>query len=382
MDPHCGATLRRSRPRWRLFRRSIFDVDTKQLLDAAGRPPGAVDVVVGGPPCQPFSKAGQWAPSGVRGLEDPRATTLQAFLRVVQEALPRAFLLENVAGFRAVGRGGLDSFLLGVNEINKRTGARYATAHAVLDAADYGVPQHRSRLFVIGVRDNGRFVFPPARFGSVTNTTESLLPYRTAWDAIGDLPPDSNSELRVGGFFADLLPSIPEGHNYLWHTDRGGGAELFGWRRRYWSFLLKLAKCRPSWTISATPGPASGPFHWHDRRLSRLELCRLQTFPSNVCIQGGYLSALRQLGNAVPSLLAEVLAREIRVQVLGGRSTEQPPCLLPPDRSPPDEPEPYVHPDEIPAKYRSMIGKHAPHPGPRRGPGALAREALVALSGA
>ena len=59
-----------------------------------------------------------------------------------------------------------------------------------------------------------------------------------------------------------LLASIPEGQNYLWHTDRGGGlvGPLFGWRRRYWSFLLKLAKDQPSWTIQAEPGPATGHF--------------------------------------------------------------------------------------------------------------------------
>ena len=74
-----------------------------------------------------------------------------------------------------------------------------------------------------------------------------------------------------------LLPSIPEGENYLWHTNRGGGLQLFGWRTRYWSFLLKLAKSLPSWTIQAQPASAIGPFHWRSRKLTTREMCRLQT---------------------------------------------------------------------------------------------------------
>ena len=121
-------------------------------------------------------------------------------------------------------------------------------------------------------------------------------------------------DLTVRGKWADLLPSIPEGSNYLHHTDRGEGMPLFGWRRRYWTFLLKLAKNRPSWTIQAQPGPAVGPFHWSNRRLSVRELSRLQTFPDDVNIVGGKGSAQKQLGNAVPSLLAEVIGRAIRQQ--------------------------------------------------------------------
>jgi DNA (cytosine-5)-methyltransferase 1 len=166
------------------------------------------------------------------------------------------------------------------------------------------------------------------------------------------------------GKWAALLPSIPEGQNYLWHTDRGGGLPLFGWRRRYWSFLLKLAKNRPSWTIQAQPGPAVGPFHWHSRRLSARELCRLQTFPDDVTILGGLSAVQKQVGNAVPSLLAEVLARAIRTQLLGHTLPEEPPHLMPPNRGsapPPELPAP------VPVQYHTYVGDHAPHPGTGQG---------------
>ena len=165
-----------------------------------------------------------------------------------------------------------------------------------------------------------------------------------------------------------LLPSIPEGSNYLWHTPRGGGQPLFGWRTRYWSFLLKLTKNRPSWTIQAQPGPAIGPFHWKSRRLSTPELCRIQTFPDGLRFSCSRTEVQRMIGNAVPSLLAEILAQEIRAQLLGGRRTSAPPKFVPPDRGIPPSPE-QVAP--VPRSYLSLRGEHADHPGTGRGKGAM-----------
>jgi hypothetical protein len=90
-------------------------------------------------------------------------------------------------------------------------------------------------------------------------------------------PADDAQSLKVGGKWGDLLRSIPEGENYLWHTDRGGGLPLFGWRTRYWSFLLKLAKRLPSWTIQAQPGSAIGPFHWDTPNTSSPDDARSQS---------------------------------------------------------------------------------------------------------
>ena len=139
----------------------------------------------------------------------------------------------------------------------------------------------------------------------------ALEPYRTSWDALADLPERLNDkELEMTGKWADLLPTIPEGQNYLWHTDRGGGEPLFGWRRRYWSFLLKLSKRLPAWTIQAQPGPATGPFHWCNRKLSAVELCRLQTFPDGIVFQTRHADIQKLVGNAVPSALAALGARD------------------------------------------------------------------------
>ncbi|NUQ78730.1 MAG: DNA cytosine methyltransferase [Polyangiaceae bacterium] len=376
MDPDCCETLRRSRPAWAVIERSIFDVPTDEMLEAAGTRAEEIDLVIGGPPCQPFSKAGYWARGDSLRLDDPRASTLSAYLRVIEQARPRAFLLENVEGLGYAGKDeGLRLLLSGLHRINKRTKSAYKPVIQVLNAADYGVPQLRDRVFLIAARDGKEFHFPAATHQASDAEDLPLFakmvePYRTAWDALADVKPDPGEDLDVRGKWAELLPSIPEGHNYLWHTDRGGGRPLFGWRRRYWTFLLKLAKAKPSWTIQAQPGPAVGPFHWENRRLSVRELGRLQTFPDDVIFCGGRTSIQKQLGNAVPSLLAEVLGREIRTQLLKLPSLPHAPKLMPPSRTP--VPPPAKHTD-VPKKFRGLEGMHSPHPGTGQGHGARAR---------
>jgi DNA (cytosine-5)-methyltransferase 1 len=362
MDHDCCETLRANRP-WPVFEKSIFDVPTAELLEAAGRRRGDLDLVIGGPPCQPFSKAGYWAGGTTKRLDDPRAGTLDAYYRVIEEALPQAFIMENVEGLAYSKKDeGLAFVLNRIEEINKRARVRYVPSVGIIRAADVGVPQLRTRLFVVASREGTPFTFPKATH-QPDGADGDLPRYRTAWDAIGDVVPGDDEDLAMHGTWADLLPSVPEGENYLWHTERGGGEALFGWRRRYWSFLLKLAKDRPSWTIQAQPGPATGPFHWDNRRLSMRELCRIQTFPDDVQITGRYSAVHKQLGNAVPSLLAEVIGRAVRQQLLGDRIA-RPLKLLPPVRSPTPESE---GTQPVAEKYLALVGKHSPHPGTGKG---------------
>jgi DNA (cytosine-5)-methyltransferase 1 len=331
---------------------------------------GDADVLIGGPPCQPFSKSGYWVKGDTGRLGDPRSGTLGAFMRVLEDTLPRTFVLENVEGLAYAKKSeGLKLLLDWVQEINRRTRSNYQPTFRVLRAADYGVPQRRERFFMVASREGDVLQFPSSTHAANPDegtqlTLDSLEPYRTAWDALADVEPAADEDLAASGKWAELLPSVPEGENYLWHTERGGRLPLFGWRRRYWSFLLKLAKNRPSWTVQAQPGPATGPFHWDNRRLSMRELCRLQTFPDDVVIHGGRTSVQRQVGNAVPSLLAEVIGRAIRRQLLGQRVRSRRPKLLPPDRSPAPAPE---RVQSVANKFRALAGNRAAHPGTGRG---------------
>jgi len=373
MDHDCCETLRANRS-FQVFEKSIFDVPTEAMLEAARTKRGEIDLVIGGPPCQPFSKSGYWASGDTKRLADPRAGTLGAYLRVVEEALPKAFVLENVEGLAYSEKNEGLGFVLGmIDDINRRHRVQYTPSFRVLCAADYGVPQLRYRLFLVAAREGQPFTFPaPTHAPPEDDAQRSLLtlpPYRTAWDAIGDVVPGPDEDLAMRGKWARLLPSVPEGENYLWHTERGGGLPLFGWRRRFWSFLLKLAKDRPSWTIQAQPGPGTGPFHWQSRRLSMRELARLQTFPDDVNVTGNYRAVHRQVGNAVPSLLAEVIGRAVRKQLLGQRLSPGEPKLLPPVRTPVPSPEPVAR---VPKEFRALLGEHAAHPGTGKGYRAVA----------
>ena len=169
-----------------------------------------------------------------RRLDDPRADTLTAYLRVLRDTRPKAFLLENVYGLVYKGKDeGLRHLLEGIELINRQTGSNYVISWKMLNAAHFGVPQLRERVFLIGSREGVEFHFPQPTHSEAGNATlfDHREPYRTAWDAIGDLPdPLDEPSLTVGGKWADLLPTIPEGQNYLWHTNRGGGSQLFGWR--------------------------------------------------------------------------------------------------------------------------------------------------------
>ena len=367
MDHDCCETLRRNR-KWPVIERNILDVPTSEMLEAARVRRGEIDLVVGGPPCQPFSKSGYWANGDTKRLSDPRASTLGAYMRVVEEALPKAFVLENVEGLAYSEKNeGLSLVLDMIEAINRRAKVQYRPTFRVVCAADYGVPQLRYRLFLVAAREGQTFAFPTPTHspsGAEQGSVKPLPSHRTAWDALGDLPPPGDEDLAMRGKWADLLPSIPEGENYLFHTDRGGGLPLFGWRRRFWNFLLKLGKTKPSWTIQAQPGPAVGPFHWDNRRLSARELCRIQTFPDDVQITGGYRAVHKQVGNAVPSLLAEVIGRSVRTQLLGAPPARGPLRLLPPDRSPAPPP---ARPAPVPRKFRSLSGQHAAHPGTGKG---------------
>jgi DNA (cytosine-5)-methyltransferase 1 len=301
--------------------RSIVDVPTGEILERAGLRVGEAALVVGGPPCTPFSKSGYWLEYKRKG-EDPSASLLDEFARVVEEARPRAVLMENVWGLAYRNHNTVPLSRL----VDRLREAGYDLRWDVLNAADFGVPQLRKRLILYGLRGEAPPELPVPTHSGWTETRRtfdsSLRPYVTSREAIGDLEDRDDltePDERVGGRFGHLLPEVPPGENYLHFTaKRGHPNPLFAWRSRYWTFLLKLDPDRPSTTIQSQPGPYVGPFHWRDRRLRQLEVKRLQTFPDDyVVIADHRRSWQHQLGNAVPPLLAEVVSRPLVAAIRG-----------------------------------------------------------------
>lgn len=186
----------------------------------------------------------------------------------------------------------------------------------MLNAAEHGVPQARPRLFIIGVPKGERLPeHPEATHGGSWERRHSGhtdRPHVTTGEALEGLvtEPEAGEELR--GQYADLLADIPPGENYLHYTaERGHPDPRFGWRSRYWSFLLKLHPDRPSPTIQAQPGSNVGPFHWENRRLRVAEAKRLFTFPDEFEFVGSRSSVQAQLGNSVPPLLAQRVVDQV-----------------------------------------------------------------------
>lgn len=288
-------------------------VTTRDILKAGGlgsreRP----DLLIGGPPCVAFSKSGFWLDWKRDGI-DPAASLLQAYTRVLADARPRFFILENVYALTFNNRASRPAFERLLKEIEE---AGYSYKWRVLNAADYGVPQARPRLFIVGARKGEKLpdLPEPTHHGQWERrkTEGGPLPHVSTGEALEGLITEAEPEEIVRGSWGHLLPGIPPGDNYLFYTaERGHPEPLFDWRSRYWSFLLKLDPARPAPTIQAQPGPNVGPFHWENRRLRVPELRRLFTFPDDFSFVGKRISIQAQVGNSVPPLLARRVAESV-----------------------------------------------------------------------
>ncbi|MBS4727796.1 DNA cytosine methyltransferase [Mycobacterium sp. SM1] len=296
-----------------IIQKDILDTSTAEILRAAGLRKGQrPDLLIGGPPCTPFSKSGFWLEYKRSGL-DPGASLLQEYTRVLREARPKAFILENVYALTFTNKASRPALERLLREIDE---AGYDCVAKVLNAADYGVPQLRPRLFIIGAPKGKRQPkHPDATHGGSwerRSTGNIERPHVTAGEALSGLVTDSEPGEEVGGRYGALLPDIPPGRNYLHYTEELGHPNpIFKWRSRYWSFLLKLDPGKPSPTIQAQPGPNVGPFHWENRRLRVAEIKRLFTFPDEFELVGSRQSVQSQLGNSVPPLLARRVVEQV-----------------------------------------------------------------------
>lgn len=297
-----------------VIRSDILDVPTSEILRAAGlRGRARPDLLVGGPPCTPFSKSGFWLDWKRAGL-DPEASLLQAYTRVLRESRPRKFILENVYALTYNNQASKGAYERLLREIDE---AGYVYRAKVLNAADYGVPQSRPRLFVIGAEKGQPLPdHPVPTHGGAwerRHTGSRDRPHVTCGQALAGLVTEPEREEVLRGRYSHLLAGIPPGDNYLFYTaERGHPRPEFRWRSRFWSFLLKLDPDKPSPTIQAQPGSNVGPFHWENRRLRIAEVKRLFTFPDEFEFAGSRGSVQYMLGNSVPPLLARRVAEAVR----------------------------------------------------------------------
>lgn len=288
---------------------TIENIDFREVRKKYGNIAG----LVGGPPCPPFSKSRFYRTEKKRGIKDEDGfMTVSNYFRAVEELEPEFFLFENVHGFVFKPHQAALEFIESECE---RLG--YKISYEVMNAADYGVPQTRQRFICIGVKkDMEDFVFPDKSHHE-KGTGQKWV---TCGDVLNDIDIDLDEDklMQAGSRHKELLKLVPPGDNYLFFTaERNYPNPVFKWRSRYWSFLLKLSPNRPSWTIQASHSNNMGPFHWKNRFLRIQEIKRLQTFKDEYVILGNFRDQWRQIGNAVPPLLANVLAKQIKSLYFG-----------------------------------------------------------------
>lgn len=265
-------------------------------------------ILIGGPPCQPFSKAGYWIGNKSRkGIDDPR-NMIGEYFRVIQELKPDGFLLENVESLlHPTNRVAVEY----ISEKIEYLGYHYKLIRA--NAVDYGVPQKRKRIFFIASKRKFQNPEPTKTHGSEEERliNPSLNHHERVVDWIDKFDSSKYFEREEvadhGTYFKELV-NVPPGKNYIALTAQAGYPNpVFVAQKRFWSFLLKLHPNEPSWTIAAQPGPWVGPFHWKNRRLRVPEIAALQTFPEDYNFVGTRRSIQKQIGNAVPPLLGKAM---------------------------------------------------------------------------
>ena len=331
-DPRHVQTYKRNFPGTKVFVSDLAKTNGSRLSKLAGLNGQSIDVLFGGPPCQGFSFIGK------RQLDDPRNALLYDFARLIRELSPRYFVLENVPGLVS---GEAIAYLESFVRRTKRAGYAVAEPIAALNASDFGVPQRRKRIFIIGARKAEALPSYP----EVNSETASRV---TVWDAIGDLPCVDKfphllrddvvrSHLGKPSHYAAILRGeAPDQHDKskrrnAYHDGLTGCARTRHSPKTVARFAAteagksepvsrfhRLAKEGISVALRAGTGPERGsfmaprPIHpVYPRCITVREGARLHSFPDTFLFDSTRWHAFRQIGSSVPPFLARAVAYAI-----------------------------------------------------------------------
>ena len=276
-----------------------------------------IGLVVGGPPCQGFSVFGKRRFVNTQGYDphtDPRNKLVYAYLDIVKKLNPRWIVMENVPGLASLDDGlFLEALLLEIRSIG------YPNAEArILNAADYGVPQLRKRLLIIGNRTGHIIPWPKKKFFNEPEEWQDR--YRTVGEAISDLSDEQSYKLHTSHVPMNHKPLLVERYKLIPEGGKLNPEELpehlqVGYRtdkvKNFSHVFKRLHRDRPSLTM--VPGHNAFPIHpWLNRALTVREAARIQTFPDNIKFAGPRQEQCIQVGNAFPPLLAEIIGNLIR----------------------------------------------------------------------
>lgn len=286
-------TYRKNFPQHHVLQQDLTKLSNQQLL--AELKEQIVDVVIGGPPCQGFSMAGN---IGRTFADDPRNHLFKEFVRVVEIVQPRFFVMENVARLYTHHSGKTRKE---ITQYFQNIG--YEVECQILNAVDFSVPQQRNRVVFIGRKDNGKILFPQKK----------QTAYRTVSDAIGHFPPLQSGETNTQIANHEAMTHTPQMLEKMSFIQNGGNRNDIpehlrpktGDVRKY----IRYHRDKPSVCIT---GDMRKVFHYEQNRaLTVRELAALQSFPDDFIFCGQKIAQQQQVGNAVPPLLAQAIAETI-----------------------------------------------------------------------
>jgi DNA (cytosine-5)-methyltransferase 1 len=291
-------------------------ITADQLRPKGVSPSWVPDLMAGGPPCQPFSSSGK-----MLAFEDPRGRLFEHFVRLAGDLRPKLILFENVRGLvTARGpRGEPGEAIRLVKDAFEGIG--YATTFALLNAADYGVPQRRVRCFMMATRCTDLPTFPEPTHAETT--TNSLFDVRLPWVSLADLlailPPPSEEEIvRPTPRLAEQLEQVPDGSGLKSAGAREATRPGGHWGYRQGTFIADLKQPARTITASASQDWVRLP----DRSLRRLtlrECAAIQGFPEQWQFDGTLATRFRLVGNAVPVTFGRVLGHALLSALQGGK---------------------------------------------------------------
>lgn len=321
--PDMAAAYELNHPGVKVYCDDVKEFSAARLLKDTGVSAKEIDVIVGGPPCQSFSTAGK------RLVDDPRAKLFQEYYRILDEFRPKLFIFENVRGLLSIQKGELLKTI-----IASFSSLGYDVQYKVLNAADYGAPQERKRVIIVGHLLNKDFKYPKKTHGKDDNLFDK--PYVTLGEAIGDLP-----LIRAGEEASDYASlsqneyqkSMRDAKELVDHNAPNNNPKLIALmealpqggtpkdvpetlrpKSGFGNSYCRLWWDRPSTTITRNLGTPSSARCIHPlapRALTTREGARLQGFPDSYKFVGSRTSKNLQIGNAVPTQLAKALAGSV-----------------------------------------------------------------------
>lgn len=269
-----------------------------------------LDIIAGGPPCQGFSTIGKRSSSDPmkRNAHDPRNDLVLTYARIISDLKPKFIVMENVKGILTMDKG---AYLKKVLKLLRDSG--YQVDYKLINMADYGVPQIRSRVIILGNR-----LGLPVRFPEPTHAENETLIFRkwnNCWDVIKDLknlcdtPEFNHVTLKHTAKNIERYKLIPEGGRL---PEDKLSAELY--RKNFGNTYKRLDRKKPSLTM--VPGNDAFPIHpTLHRSLTIREAARIQTFPDEMIFAGNRRQQGHQVGNAVPPMFSEILANFLREEL-------------------------------------------------------------------